>query len=122
MELGKHFNQTGDENSFKTTEDFVIAFIGAGEQYVYFNTYTYAGFANVDPNHNDFIRTDTPDEMKDRMIHRIVKGFTAGVLEASGIDTLESAADVFMAATGIVIVGGLCVVFPSVFRKTKYEY
>ena len=48
------------------------------------------------------------------MIYRIVKGFISGVLEASGIDTLKSAADVFMAATGIVIVGGLCVALPPV--------
>ena len=101
MELGRHFNQTGDENSFKTTGDFVIAFIGAGEQYVYFKTYDYAGFANIDPEYNHFIRTDSPDEIKDRMIYRIVKGFVSGLIEASGIEILDDITDDYMKLLGI---------------------
>ncbi|MCH5267591.1 MAG: hypothetical protein J1E62_04520, partial [Lachnospiraceae bacterium] len=111
MELGGNFNQTGNENSFKTTGGFVIAFIGEKEQLVCFKTYEYAGFANIDPKYNEFMRTEEPDELMDRVIYRISKGFISGLKEASGIEILEDIANNYAMLLGIGTLVAASVVF-----------
>ena len=114
MELRGNFNQNNNKYSFKTTDDFVIAFMGDGQQKVYFENYGYSGFANIDPNHCIYVPSDTSSEMEDRILYRMKLGFCSGLEEALGIEILEDTTQTFLSITGIVIVGGVCIKYPVV--------
>ena len=101
MELWGNFDQDGDEMSFASCENFVIAFMGSG-QVAYFDD-KYSGFANIDPAYSSVEIIDYPAILENSMSYRISRGILTGLQDVLGIYELGDCAEALTAALGITL-------------------
>ncbi len=102
MELWGDFNQGGAPDSFATTKDFVIAFMGK-DQWAHFDDDNLSRFKNIDPDYREVHMRDEPLVFAGRLSYRVLKGVLSGLQEALGINELNGVTVAYLAGIGLTL-------------------